>query len=151
MTNETTGAGVNKPVWTAESRASRTRAPGTLAAEELAASGALDGLFAQIDAGERDLTDDGGFIPALIKAVLERGLSAELTGHLGYEKGALEASAVSNSRNGSTPKTIATQVGDVDLAVPHDRDGSFTPRLVPKGQRRLGGLDEMIISSGPAG
>src|SRR5690606_25154608 len=51
-----------------------------------------------------------------------------------------------NSRNGSTPKTVASQAGDVDLAVPRDRDGSFTPRLVPKGSRRLGGLDDMIIS-----
>jgi len=50
------------------------------------------------------------------------------------------------SRGFSPPKTVTTQVGDVDLAVPRDRDGSFTPRLVPKGSRRLGGLDEMIIS-----
>jgi transposase-like protein len=112
----------------------------------LAASGALDGLFAQIDAGEIDLTGDGGFIPELIKATLERGLHTELTDHLGYEKGSPDASAHPNSRNGSTPKTVATQVGDVDLAVPRDREGSFTPRLVPKGSRRLGGLDEMIIS-----
>lgn len=146
VTNETTGTDVTKPGRTAERRALRARAPGTLAAEELAASGALDGLFAQIDAGELDLTGDGGFIPALIKAALERGMGAELTQHLGYERGAPEASAVSNSRNGTSPKTVATQVGDVDLAVPRDRDGSFTPRLVPKGQRRLGGLDEMIIS-----
>ena len=81
-----------------------------------------------------------------IKATLERGLHTELTDHLGYEKGAADASAFANSRNGTTPKTVATQVGDVDLAVPRDREGSFTPRLVPKGSRRLGGLDEMIIS-----
>jgi len=51
-----------------------------------------------------------------------------------------------NSRNGSTPKTVSTEVGSIRLAVPRDRDGSFTPRLVPKGQRRLGGLDDQIIS-----
>jgi hypothetical protein len=106
----------------------------------------LDGLFAQIDAGELELTGDGGFIPALIKTALERGLQVELTDHLGYEKGDPDAAAFPNSRNGSTPKTVATQVGDVDLHVPRDREGSFTPRLVPKGSRRLGGLDEMIIS-----
>lgn len=55
----------------------QTQAPGILAAEELAASGALGGLFAQIDAGELDLTGDGGFNPALIKTTLERGLAAE--------------------------------------------------------------------------
>ncbi|WP_068120234.1 IS256 family transposase [Nocardioides massiliensis] len=120
--------------------------PGSKAAAELAASGALDPLFAQIDAGEIELTGDGGFIPALIKTALERGLATELSDHLGYDKGAADAAAFPNSRNGTTPKTVATQVGDVDLAVPRDRAGSFTPRLVPKGSRRLGGLDEMIIS-----
>src|SRR3954469_15856472 len=131
---------------TAARRAARADAPGTKAAAELAASGALDGLFEQIDAGELELTGDGGFIPALIKTALERGLAVELTDHLGYEKGDADAAAFPNSRNGSTPKTVATQVGEVDLDVPRDREGSFTPRLVPKGSRRLGGLDEMIIS-----
>jgi putative transposase len=119
---------------------------GTEVVEELKASGALDALFARIDAGEVELTGDGGLIPGLIKAALERGLQAELTGHLGYEKGDPAASLFLNSRNGSTPKTVASQVGDVALDVPRDRDGSFTPRLVPKGSRRLGGLDDMIIS-----
>ena len=130
----------------AERRADRAEMAGSKAAAELAASGALDGLFARIDAGEIELTGDGGFIPGLIKATLERGLGVELSSHLGYEKGDPEAAAFSNSRNGSTPKRVATQVGDVDLAIPRDRDGSFSPRLVPKGSRRLGGLDEMIIS-----
>ena len=127
-------------------RAERAQMPGYKAAAQLAASGALDGLFAKIDAGEIELTGDGGFIPALIKTALERGMAAELTDHLGYEKGDPDAALFPNSRNGSSPKTVATQVGDVDIAVPRDRDGSFQPRLVPKGQRRLGGLDEMIIS-----
>jgi putative transposase len=115
-------------------------------AAEPAASGALDSIFAKIDAGELELTGDGGFIPGLIKAALERGLQAELTDHLGYEKGSVEASLFTNSRNGTTPKTLASQVGDIDLDVPRDRGGSFVPRLVPKGSRRLGGLDEVIIS-----
>jgi transposase-like protein len=112
----------------------------------MAASGALDDIFARIDAGELELTGDDGFIPALIKAALERGLAAELTDHLGYEKGAAEASLFANSRNGSMSKTLTSQVGDIELDVPRDRDGSFTPRLVPKGSRRLGGLDQIIIS-----
>ncbi len=113
---------------------------------ELKAAGDLDRLFARIDAGEIDMTGSGGLIPELIKAALERGLQAELTGHLGYEKGDPEASLFANSRNGTTPKTVLSQVGDVPLDVPRDRDGTFVPRLVPKGSRRLGGLDEMIIS-----
>jgi putative transposase len=78
--------------------------------------------------------------------VLERGLQAELTGHLGYEKGDPAGRGTLNSRNGSSPKTIATEVGEVGLAVPRDRAGSFEPRLVAKGARRAGGLDEVIIS-----
>jgi len=115
-------------------------------AAELAASGALDELFARIDSGDVEMTGAQGLIPGLIKAALERGLQAELTDHLGYEKGSPEASTFANSRNGSTGKTVSTQVGDIELATPRDREGSFTPRLVPKGSRRLGGLDEMIIS-----
>ncbi|MGH3308500.1 MAG: IS256 family transposase, partial [Nocardioides sp.] len=112
----------------------------------MAASGALDEIFAKIDAGELDLTGAEGFIPGLVKAALERGLQAELTDHLGYERGAAEASGFDNSRNGSTAKRVATSVGDIELNTPRDREGSFTPRLVPKGSRRLGGLDDMIIS-----
>jgi putative transposase len=146
VTTVTSGTGVISKPDAAVRRADRADAAGARAAAELAASGALDGLFARIDSGEIELTGDGGFIPGLIKASLERGLQTELTGHLGYEKGDPDAAAFPNSRNGTTPKTLATQVGDVDLAVPRDRGGTFTPRLVPKGSRRLGGLDEVIIS-----
>ncbi len=109
-------------------------------------SGVLDDLFAKIDSGEVQLDGRDGLIQQLIKTGLERGLQAELTEHVGYERGDAEASFHDNSRNGSFPKTVATIAGDVELAVPRDRNGSFTPRLVPTGQRRLGGLDEMIVS-----
>ena len=69
-----------------------------------------------------------------------------MTEHLGYDKGDPAGRALPNARNGSTPKTVQTEAGPVPLDVPRDRDGSFTPRLVPKGQRRIGGLDDMIIS-----
>jgi len=117
-----------------------------ISAAELAATGALDGLFEQIDAGTIQLSGDGGLIPELIKGVLERGLQAEMSAHLGYEKGDPEAKLYPNARNGSSSKTVATEAGNVVLDVPRDRSGSFTPRLVPKGVRRLGGLDDMIIS-----
>jgi putative transposase len=115
-------------------------------AERLKASGALDAIFAQIDAGSVPLTGDDGLLKVMLKAALERGLEVELTDHVGYERGDPDASLFANSRNGTTPKTVATEVGDVELAIPRDRNGSFTPRLVPKGLRRVGGLDEMIIS-----
>jgi putative transposase len=109
-------------------------------------AGLLDDVMERVDAGGLALTGEGGFLPEMIKAVLERGLAAELTGHLGYEKGDPAGRGSPNSRNGTTPKTLATEVGDVPLDVPRDRAGTFEPRLVPKGSRRAGGLDEMIIS-----
>ncbi|WP_142102488.1 IS256 family transposase [Pseudonocardia cypriaca] len=109
-------------------------------------AGLLDQLMSQVDAGELALTGDGGFLPEMIKAVLERGLAVEQTAHLGYEKGDPAGRGTPNSRNGTSPKTVATEVGDVALDVPRDRSGTFEPRLVPKGSRRTGGLDEMIIS-----
>ena len=81
-----------------------------------------------------------------IKAVLERGLQTELTGHLGYAKHDPAGNGSGNSRNGSTSKTLQTEVGPIELDTPRDRAGTFTPRLVPKGTRRLGGLSDMIIS-----
>jgi putative transposase len=113
---------------------------------ELVDAGVLDELMAKVDAGGLQLTGEGGFLPEMIKAVLERGLAAELTEHLGYEKGDPAGRGSPNSRNGSSPKTLATEVGDVALATPRDRAGTFEPRLVPKGARRAGGLDDMIIS-----
>jgi len=106
--------------------------------EQLKASGQLDALFEQIDAGKVELTGDGGFVPALVKAALERGLQAELTSHLGYEKGSSEASKHSNSRNGTTSKKVESEVGPIQLDAPRDRGGSFTPRLVPQGSAAAG-------------
>jgi transposase-like protein len=115
-------------------------------ARRLIESGVMDDLFARIDAGEIQLDGDGGFIQQLIKTGLERGLQTELTEHVGYEKGDPEGRFFDNSRNGSSSKTVGTSVGDIELAIPRDRDGSFTPRLVPTGSRRLSQLDEMIVS-----
>lgn len=119
---------------------------GAEAAEQLAASGALDALFAKIDSGEVELTGSDGLLPGLLKAALERGLQVELDDHLGYERGDPAASMFSNSRNGTSPKTVASEVGDVTLDIPRDRDGTFSPQMVPRFARRLGGLDDMIIS-----
>lgn len=120
-------------------------------ADRLKASGVMDELFAVIDAGEIELDGRDGLIQQMIKTGLERGLQAELTEHVGYEKGDPEAGLHPNSRNGAFAKTVSTNVGDVELAIPRDRDGTFTPALVPKGSRRLGGLDEMIVSLNAGG
>jgi putative transposase len=106
----------------------------------------LDELIDRAEEGGVALTGEGGFLPEMIKAVLERGLAAELTGHLGYEVGDPAGRGSPNSRNGHTPKTVQSEIGPLGLAVPRDRNSTFEPRLIPKGQRRLGGLDDMIIS-----
>ncbi|RGE18904.1 IS256 family transposase [Leucobacter sp. wl10] len=113
---------------------------------EMVDAGLFDDVMSRIDAGNLQLTGEGGFLPEMVKAVLERGLQAELSEHLGYEKGDPAGRGSPNSRNGTTPKTLASEVGDLRLDGPRDRAGSFEPRLVPKGARRVGGLDEMIIS-----
>src|SRR5690625_5156119 len=69
-----------------------------------------------------------------------------MTSHLGYKKGDPEAKLYANARNGTSEKTVHSEAGSIPLDIPRDRNGSFTPTLVPKGQRRLGGLDDMIIS-----
>ena len=114
-------------------------------ADSLRESGALDEIFARIDAGE-PLTGHEGLLKGMLKATLERGLDAELGDHVGYDRGDPDAAMFPNSRNGTFAKTVASEVGDVELAIPRDRNGTFTPMLVPKGVRRLDGLDAMIVS-----
>lgn len=119
---------------------------GTRLSRELLDDDALDALIASAGQGQVRLTGPGGFLPAMIARVLERGMDAELTDHLGYDRGDPAGRVLPNARNGSTPKTLATEVGDVPIGTPRDRAGTFEPRLVPKGTRRLDGLDAMIIS-----
>lgn len=114
-------------------------------ADSLTESGALDEIFARIDAGE-PLTGHEGLLKGMLKASLERGLDAELSDHVGYDRGDPDASQFPNSRNGGYSKTVASEIGDVELSIPRDRQGTFTPMLVPKGIRRLDGLDAMIVS-----
>lgn len=84
------------------------------------------------------------FFAGLKKAVIENALSAELDQHLGYHKGA--KSPADNSRNGSSQKTIITDTGKIDLITPRDRDSSFEPQIIKKGQTRLQGFDDKIIA-----
>lgn len=87
-----------------------------------------------------------GLMQHLAKAVLERALDAEMTEHLGYEKGApVPSESRGNSRNASSRKTLKSEHGDLELRIPRDRSGSFEPQIVPKHQTRLPG--SMIKSS----
>jgi len=74
---------------------------------------------------------------------------AELTDHLGYERYDPAGRGSGNSRNGTSAKTVLTDIGAVDLDVPRDRTGTFAPRLVPKGETRLAGFNERIIACTP--
>ncbi len=94
-----------------------------------------------------DLVGPDGLLTGLTKNVLEAGLEAEMSEHLGYDKhDPAGRERGSNSRNGTRAKTVLTDVGPVHIEVPRDRDGTFEPQLVKKRQRRLSGVDEMVIS-----
>jgi putative transposase len=106
----------------------------------------LDELLSGVKTPD-DLLGDGGVFRQLKKALMERALGAELTHHLGYEKGAAPTGrARSNSRNGHSAKTVLTDDGEIDLSIPRDRAGTFEPVLVPKGVTRVEGFDARIIS-----
>ena len=107
---------------------------------------AMDAVLAQVKGEGLRLTGPGGFLSELVRSVLERGLQAELSEHLGYGKHEAAGKGSGNSRNGSTPKTVQTEVGPIDVRVPRDRAGTFTPVLLPKNARRLGGLSDVVIS-----
>ena len=93
-----------------------------------------------------ELTGEGGLLTGLVKQVLQAGLEVELEDHLGYAPHDPSGRGSGNSRNGSYPKTVTTEVGQVELAVPRDRAGTFEPLTVPKYQRQLDGLADNVIS-----
>lgn len=104
-------------------------------------------LVAQAKADGRSLVGPGGLLSDLTKQVLETGLEVELEEHLGYAKHAVEGRNHGNSRNGTRPKTVITEVGPVTIDAPRDRDGTFEPLTVRKGQRRLEGVDAICGSA----
>lgn len=87
-----------------------------------------------------------GLLTDLTKRVLETALEEELTEHLGYAKHDPAGDHSGNSRNGTRSKTVMTEVGPIQVAVPRDRAGTFDPVIVPKGTRRLTGVDQMVLS-----
>lgn len=104
-----------------------------------------EALIAQAREQGIDLLGEGGLLKQMTKAVLERALAGELTDHLGYEVGDPAGAGSGNSRNGYTPKRLLTEAGAVDLEVPRDRNGTHEPMIVRKGQRRLDGIDKIVI------
>ena len=102
-----------------------------------------------VDAARADgveLVGPGGLLTGLTKTVLETALEAEISEHLGYDKHEAEGRDGGNSRNGTRTKTVLTEIGPVEIEVPRDRDSSFEPVIVRKRQRRLDGIDEIVLS-----
>jgi putative transposase len=94
----------------------------------------------------QDIRGEHGLLKCLTKRVVERVLEAELTVHLGYAPHVRHGTEEQNARNGKGHKTVQTDTGPLNLAVPRDRNGSFTPQLIPKRQRRLEGFDVKVLS-----
>jgi putative transposase len=103
-------------------------------------------LVARARADGVELTGDGGLLTGLVRQVLQAGLEVEMEDHLGYAAHDPAGRGSGNSRNGTYPKTVTTEVGQVELAVPRDRAGSFDPVTVPKYSRQLDGLADNVIS-----
>jgi len=97
-------------------------------------------------AGGLKLTGEGGLLGRLTKMVIEGALEGELDDHLGYGKHDPEGRDGGNSRNGRRAKMVLTDTGPAEISVPRDRDSSFEPKIVAKRQRRLTGVDDMVIS-----
>ncbi len=97
-------------------------------------------------AGGLKLTGEGGLLGKLTKMVVEGALEGELDDHLGYARHDPAGRDSGNSRNGHRAKTVLTDTGPVEISVPRDRESSFEPKIVAKRQRRLAGVDDMVIS-----
>ncbi|WP_241832294.1 IS256 family transposase, partial [Pseudofrankia sp. EUN1h] len=113
---------------------------------EAFAPDAIDALLKDAKATGTPVDGVDGLLNRMTKAVLERALQVEMTDHLGYEVGDPAGHGTGNSRNGMSTKTVSTRNGPVDIEVPRDRNGSFEPTIVPKRARRIGNLDDTILS-----
>ena len=122
--------------------------------DESAGTDGLDAVDEQLIArlagrarpGGLALTGEGGLLTQLTKRLVESALEGEITDHLGYDRHDAAGRDGGNSRNGHRTKTVLTEVGPVEIDVPRDTDASFQPQIVKKRQRRLTGVDEIVLS-----
>jgi putative transposase len=121
-------------------------APGRALAGKIATEDLADELLARAQADGVSLVGPGGLLADLTKRVLEAMLEGEMTDHVGYEPYDRAGRGSGNSRNGARSKTVLTEIGPIEIEVPRDRAGTFEPMVVPKRRRRLGGVDEMVLS-----
>jgi transposase-like protein len=128
------------------SRVDDTEDPDTTAGLDGLDDQLINQLVGRAKAGGLQLTGEGGVLQQLTKRLLESALDGEITDHLGYDKHDPAGHNSGNSRNGTRTKTVLTDVGPVEITVPRDRDATFEPKIVAKRQKRLTGVDEMVIS-----
>ena len=105
----------------------------------------IDQLLEGYDSPD-DILGEAGLLKQLTKKVAERALNAEMEQHLGYAKHAPEGRNSGNSRNGKSSKKLRSVHGEIELDIPRDRNGSFEPKLIKKGEKQLNGFDDRIIS-----
>ena len=105
---------------------------------------ALDRLMDQVDEQGLELLGPGGVLTELTSRIMTRAMDVELTEHLGYERGDPAGNGSGNNRNGTTPKTVLTDAGEIPVATPRDRNGEFEPKLVAKHQRRIEGFNDLV-------
>jgi transposase-like protein len=121
-------------------------APGSALAAKIATEELAAELMARADTEGVSLVGPGGLLAGLTKRVLEVALEGEMTEHVGYEPHDPAGHHSGNSRNGTRTKTVITDIGPIELDVPRDRAGTFEPVIVAKRKRRLGGVDQMVLS-----
>ena len=121
-------------------------APGRALAGKIATSDLADELLERARVDGTSLVGPGGLLADLTKRLLESMLQAEMTEHVGYVPYDPAGHHSGNSRNGLRSKTVLTEIGPIELEVPRARAGSFEPVIVPKRKRRMGGVDQMVLS-----
>jgi len=139
----------SEPVGRAEQPAGGAPLPGVQLLPPELREQLSDEVVDQLLAGartEEEIIGPGGVLAQLTKRLVERALSAELTEHLGYEPHQEPPGGTGNTRNGSTAKTLATEHGPVEIETPRDRNATFEPQIVRKGQRRFEGFDDKILA-----
>ena len=147
---DSAGVARSETVGRAQRRAGAARRPDPrpeLAAEVKALL--PDELIDELLAGartEEEIAGSGGLLSQLTKRLVERAMEVELTDHLGYEPHEEPPGGTGNARNGSTPKTLITESGEVRIDTPRDRAGTFEPQIVRKRQRRFEGFDDKILA-----
>jgi len=94
----------------------------------------------------QSVSDVNAYLKDIFKDIIQELLEAELEAKLGYSRDDIESKNTDNSRNGYTPKKIKSEFGEIDIQVPRDRKGEFQPKIIPKYQRNVAGIEEKVIA-----